>query len=851
MTSTSNSSTQFEFSCPLASGLHARPASHLAEVANRFAARCTVTNLRNGLEANGKSVLGIIAADIRQGDRCTLHFSGIDEQAAQSALQRFVEEVLPQSDVALEGVPEASRNSAPPRSLQAANLAFIFGQPVSRGIGEGKVVILRRMTLSDNLAPPAATDAQRELERIQEAVTKVRYRLNTQLQYATTSTSTAVLQADYALAGDVLLMEKLTEQVLNGKSAAQAVTHAGEFFTNLLGQSENEYVRQRAIDIEEICLQLLEGVCETPTNGFVELREPSVLVAETLAPQQLLQLDRRWLKAIVLEHSAATSHAAILARSLGIPTLAGVREARLLLTPGSEVVVDADRGFIVPQLSPIVTRFYERERKTLKMRREAWSSQAGKPAVTLDGTPMEVAANASSGEELVLAFENGADGIGLFRTEAIFLSREEAPSEDEQFTIYSEAARAANGRPVIIRTFDIGGDKNVPYLNLPREENAFLGYRGARLYSMHHDLLQTQLRAILRASMAGSVQIMIPMISSLEEIVQFKTAVTEAQEHLRREGIAFRPNVKIGIMVEVPSTAFIVDQLSAEVDFFSIGTNDLSQYFFAADRTNPKISSLFSVRHPSFLRFLKLMVDQIHHAGKWVGMCGEMAADVGNLALLLGLGLDEISVPAAEVHDCKRKIAGFSRADSAKLLARAMACVKTTEVDDLLAAQQPQSPSRLILADELVLLESTSQTKEEVIQEMVDAFYISGRTEDRYRLEEALWAREAMSSTGLGYGFAIPHCKTDAVAVNSICVLRLKEPIDWDLVHRERVRMVVLLALRDSEVANTHMQVFSSLARKLINDDFRQQLLRIETADQLTSYLADQLGLSLDVENVS
>ena len=496
-----------------------------------------------------------------------------------------------------------ARNTAPPRSLQAANVTFIFGQPVSRGIGEGKVVILRRVTLPENLGPQAAGDAQRELERIQEAVTKVRHRLNQQLKYAMTPTGTAVLQADLALAGDVLLVEKLTEQVLNGKSAAQAVTDAGEFFMNLLGQSENEYVRQRAVDIEEICLQLLEEVCETaPTNGFVELREPSVLVAETLAPQQLLQLDRRWLKAIVLEHSAATSHAAILARSLGIPTLAGVREARLLLTPGGEVVVDADRGFIVPQLSPRVTRFYERERKTLKMRREAWSSEGGKSAVTLDGKPMEVAANASSGEELALAFENGADGIGLFRTEAIFLGRQEAPSEDEQFTIYSEAARAAGGRPVIIRTFDIGGDKNVPYLNLPHEDNPFLVSRRSPLPE-HHDLLQTQLRAILRASMVGSVQIMMPMISSLEEIVEFKAAVTEPQEHLRGKASRFVPKSKLASWSRFHPRLSSLTSLCAEVDFFSIGTNDLSQYFFAADRRNPKISSLFSVRHPSFLRF--------------------------------------------------------------------------------------------------------------------------------------------------------------------------------------------------------------------------------------------------------
>ena len=230
-------------------------------------------------------------------------------------------------------------------------------------------------------------------------------------------------------------------------------------------------------------------------------------------------------------------------------------------------------------------------------------------------------------------------------------------------------------------------------------------------------------------------------------------------------------------------------------------------------------------------------------------MCGEMAADARNLPLLLGLGLDEISVPAAEVHDFKRSVAKLRAADCAKLLDRAIVCRQLTEVDNLLALHQPQA--NLWLTDELVLLESTSRTKEEVIQEMVDAFYVSGRTSDRDLLEQALWAREAEYSTGLGHGFAIPHCKTDAVTANSICILKLKEPIDWDSIHGEQVRMVVLLALRKSDAANTHMQVFSSLARKLDDEDFRQHLLRIETADELTSYLADQLGLSLDVENVS
>jgi fructose-specific PTS system IIA-like component len=844
MTQPSNTSLQFEFSCPLASGLHARPASHLAEVANRFAAECTVTNLRNGLVANAKSVLGIIAADIRFEDRCGLLVRGPDEHKAQAALRQFVLETLPGCDVPLADSPP--RSGPVPRLLQSAKAICISGTPVSRGIAQGKVVVLRRMTLPASFASGNGSTPQDELARIKEAISAVRHRIGERLKYSVTPVGAAVLQADLAIASDVTLVEQLTEQVLRGKSAAQAVVETGKFFIDLLGHSENEYIRQRAADIEEICLQLLEQVGGAAPATTVELTEPSVLVAETLGPQQLLELDRHWLKALVLEHAAGTSHAAILARSLGIPTLAGVRNARLVLTPEREVVVDAGRGFVVPQISAAVRRFYDREQTTVERRNGRWAQQAGQLAATTDGETIEVAANASSSEELTLAFENGADGIGLFRTEMIFLGRDAAPSEEEQFAIYSEAARVASGRPVIIRTFDIGGDKTAPYLNLPREENPFLGYRGVRIYGEYEELLQSQLRAILRASAAGCVQIMAPMIASLEEIVQFKAAVDRAKQRLQQKSQPFRADIKIGMMVEVPSVAFILDQLCDEVDFFSIGTNDLSQYFFAAERSNPRVSPLFTVRHPGFLRLLAHVVEQIHNARKWVGMCGEMAADVRNLPLLLGLGLDEISAPPAEVQEFKRAIAGLSSEHCVRMLDRSLACRETREVDDLVTAEAFQPSARTLLSDELILLESASQSKEEVLQEMVDAFYISGRTDDRHLLEEALWAREDMGSTGLGYGFAIPHCKTDAVNANSICVLRLKEAIVWDSVHTERVGMVVLLALRDTDAANTHMQIFSSLARKLINDDFRQHLLKMESANEVTSYLAHELGIPMD-----
>lgn len=837
----SDSSSQFVFVCPLVSGLHARPASHLAEVANQFAADCSLTNVRNGRVANTKSVLGIIAADVRQGDRCSLHISGSDAQGALAALRTFVETNLPLCDVPLVPNEGMTRRSTPPRPLQAAKATCIPGTPVSRGIGLGKVVLLKKMALPSGLDAASGGDPRKELKRMKDAVSAVRHRISEKLKYSLTPTGTAVLQADLAMAGDILLWGKLKEQVLSGKSAGQAVVQTGEYFIDLLGHSENEYIRQRSADIEEICLQLLEEVCEISPTAKVELHEPAILVAESLAPQQLLAIDLRWLKGLVIEHSATTSHAAILARSLGIPTLAGVRNARLLLTSGTQVVVDANRGFLVPRTSPAVQRFYDREKETLRRRKEMRSGDAAKSATATDGVGIEVGANAASGEELRLAFENGADGIGLFRTEMIFLGREETPTEDEQYAIYAEAARSAGGRPVIIRTFDIGGDKKVPYLNLPKEDNPFLGYRGIRIYPEHRELLQSQLCAILRASTAGNIRIMVPMVTSPEELLQFKTEVARAAQHLAHQGVPYKRDIPIGIMIEVPSAAFVLDELSREADFFSIGTNDLSQYFFAADRGNSRIAGRFTVRHPAFLRFLKQIVDKISMSGKWVGMCGEMAADARNLPLLLGLGLDELSVPAAEVHDIKRAVASLRVADCTKILERALACREPAALDQLLG-DRPSS-SQPLLSDELVILESTSQSKEEAIQEMVDAFYVSGRTDDRDLVEEALWAREAEYSTGLGHGFAIPHCKTDAISANSICILRLKESVDWDSIHGEKVQMVVLLALRKSDGANTHMQVFSSLARKLDDDDFRRQLLRFENASEVNGYLAQQLGM--------
>src|SRR5580692_11535935 len=328
---------------------------------------------------------------------------------------------------------------------------------------------------------------------------------------------------------------------------------------------------------------------------------------------------------------------------------------------------------------------------------------------------------------------------------------------------------------------------------------------------------------------------MAPMISSLDEVRQFKASISEAMQDLARKGIAFRSDIRIGVMIEVPSAGFILDQLCAAVDFFSLGTNDLNQYFLAADRDNPKTAELSDVLHPGFLRFLKRIVEEIHAAGKWVGMCGEMAAEVRYLPVLIGLGLDEISLPAPGIPGVKRAVAQLSAAECQRALANIVECEEKSEIEELIERAQPARSAQPLLSKELVLLGSQSKDKEEAMQEIVDAFYIAGRTEDRQRLEEALWLREAAYSTGVDYGFAIPHCKTEAVVADSVGVLKLSQPIDWGLVRDKpvKVKMIITLAVREPQSANRHLQVLSKLCRKIEDEEFREHLLAVENAHDM------------------
>jgi multiphosphoryl transfer protein len=835
MTQSARMAPEFTFVCPLPNGFHARPASHLASVANDFLSESELTNLRNGSVANIKSVLSIIAADIRWNDECCVHVRGSDEQAASSALRRFVGKDLHAIDEPLAKVLTDPTTRGLPRSLRSAGVKAYFGLPVSRGIARGRTVVLGTIEIQSEPLGRNGLDPTRESERVKQSVAAAFSRIRSKLLAHVSGTEAGILQAHLAILGDISFMNKVLERVEQGHSAARAVMDAGEFFSDLLRKSENPYTRERALDIQDICLELLEDVQGPRSKTLVELKEPSTIIAENLTPQQLLAFDRKWISALVLESAGTTSHTVILARSLGIPTLVGAKNIGEL-EPGHDVLVDANRGFLVAESTDVVRKFYERESKTLQRRRAALASYAMRPAVTCDRKVLEVAANVSSAEELTTVFQHGADGIGLFRTEMLFLGRETAPSEEEQFEVYVQAVRAANGKPVILRTIDIGGDKPLPYLNLPQERNPFLGCRGVRVYAEHQELLEAQLRAILRASAFGSIQLMVPMVSAVDEILWIKARIAQVQADLSSRRISFDRSMRIGMMIEVPSVAFVLDQLCRELDFFSIGTNDLIQYFLAVDRDNSRVAGLSNVKHPGFLSFLQQIVAGVHQHGKWIGMCGDMAADLRNLPLLVGLGLDEISVPAAEIPIVKERIARLVVSDCQKLLSQATACQRASAVESFLDRESNEA-GRSLLDRELVLLGGEIDSKEEAIREIVDAFYVQGRTDEPDRLEEAIWTRESVYSTGLGHGFAVPHCKTDVVNASSIGILRLPRPIDWGAVDGAPVEFVILLAAREPDNNGAHLRVFSKLARSLMNEEFREQLLQARDREAVLSQL--------------
>lgn len=837
------------FTCPLASGLHARPASRLAEIARGFDAACLVTNARTGVTADVKSVLAVLAADVGVGDACLVRVDGRDEADAGAALRSFLQHELSGYEDAPTPV---TTEAAPilPRLLDTSGATWWRGLAVSPGVGIGRVVAATVVVCAtaprDDLDDEAPIDPHVERRRIDHAIQSVRARMAARLGHRTSAVEAAILSAHVAIVTDPLLLDTLLAAIARGRSAPQAIADAAAHFSGALGRVNTPTLRERAADIQGLCVQLLDDVCGSQiARTAMALEGPSVIVAETMTPQQLLDLDRRWISGLVLETAGTTSHTVILARSLGIPMIVDIPQARRCLVAGEEVVVDGHRGLVVAGLTEAARAFYARELKRLRAREVVIARAAVGPVTTVDGRGLEVGANVSSIEELDAARRSGADGIGLFRTEVLFLRAHDLPSEEAQYQVYAAAVRAMQGRPVIVRTLDLGGDKPVAAVPLPPEANPFLGYRGVRAYVEHQDIVRAQLRAIVRASAVGPVQLLVPMVSSIEEVLWVKAQVAHVQDELAAHEVPFDRDMPIGIMLEVPAVSFVLDRLCEEVDFFSIGTNDLCQYFFAADRGNARVAPLASVTHPGFLRFLKQIVDEVRTRGRWVGLCGEMAGDVRWLPLLVGLGLDEISAASQQIPALKARIARLSAAECVERLAAAMECGSAEAVEALLDQARALDRPRPLVDPEIVRFDGACGTKEDAIRMLVDAFYAAGRTDDPCSMEDAVWRREAQYATGVGNGIAVPHCRTDAVTSDSIGILRLQSPVEWGAPDGQPVRMVFLLATRETSPDGAHMQVFSRLARKLMDAEFRNHLLRADDPRRVIDRLSDELQMAL------
>jgi len=525
--------------------------------------------------------------------------------------------------------------------------------------------------ISDN---PAAVDA--ELSKLRDAKARCAEQLEKLTEKAKETVGeeqAGILAGQRQLLNDPAFYPKMEARVRERlESAPQAISEMVSHFAALFEGMNNDYMKERAADIRDIGSRLLACLSPEQTRGLSisGISGPVILIADDLTPSDTVQLDSTQVVGFITRNGGATSHTAILARSLGIAAIVGAGDDIDAINDGDMLVVDGSAGLCIVRPQEAEAEQYQLRMKQDLAYRQSLEEYVTRPAVTADGAHVELAANIGIAEEAETAVRQGADGVGLFRTEFLFMNTSAMPDEEEQFLAYQKAARSMEGRPVIIRTMDIGGDKELPYLQLPKEANPFLGFRAIRIGLVRQDFLRAQLRAVLRASAFGTVKVMFPMISGLQEWRQAKAILTEVQADLRHEGIQFDESMEVGIMVEIPSTAVLAGLFAKEVDFFSIGTNDLVQYTIAADRMNEHVAHLYDYFHPAVLQLIRTVIEASHSAGKWTGMCGSMAGDPLAAPLLLGLGLDEWSMEAGGISPMKKLLAELDLQECRELAER-------------------------------------------------------------------------------------------------------------------------------------------------------------------------------------
>ncbi|WP_145449324.1 phosphoenolpyruvate--protein phosphotransferase [Staphylococcus hominis] len=562
---------------------------------------------------------------------------------------------------------------------------LIKGIAASDGVAIAKAYLLVEPDLSFTNENITDTDAEikkfrNALEASKIELTKIRNNAEKSLG----ADKAAIFDAHLLVLDDPELIQPIEDKIANEKvSAPEALNEVTTQFITIFESMDNEYMRERAADIRDVSKRVLAHLLgvELPNPSMID--ESVVIIGNDLTPSDTAQLNKEFVQGFVTNIGGRTSHSAIMSRSLEIAAVVGTKSITHEVKQGDMVIVDGITGDVIidPTEDELIAyqnkreRFFE-DKKELQKLRDA-------ETVTVDGEHAELAANIGTPDDLYGVMENGAEGIGLYRTEFLYMGRDQMPTEDEQFEAYKKVLETMKDKRVVVRTLDIGGDKELPYLNLPKEMNPFLGYRAIRLCLDQQDIFRTQLRALLRASAYGKLNIMFPMVATIKEFRDAKAILLEEKDKLTSEGQEVADDIEVGIMVEIPSTAALADIFAKEVDFFSIGTNDLIQYTMAADRMSERVSYLYQPYNPAILRLVKQVIEASHKEGKWTGMCGEMAGDETAIPLLLGLGLDEFSMSATSILKARRQINGLSKNEMAELANRAINCATQDEVKEL------------------------------------------------------------------------------------------------------------------------------------------------------------------------
>lgn len=563
---------------------------------------------------------------------------------------------------------------------------LIKGIAASDGVAIAKAYLLVEpdLTFDKN---EKVTDVEGEVAKFNSAIeaskvelTKIRNNAEVQLG----ADKAAIFDAHLLVLDDPELIQPIQDNIKNeNANAATALTDVTTQFVTIFESMDNEYMKERAADIRDVSKRVLSHILgvELPNPSMID--ESVVIVGNDLTPSDTAQLNKEFVQGFATNIGGRTSHSAIMSRSLEIPAIVGTKSITQEVKQGDMIIVDGLNGDVIvnPTEDELIAYQDKRERyfadkKELQKLRDA-------DTVTVDGVHAELAANIGTPNDLPGVIENGAQGIGLYRTEFLYMGRDQMPTEEEQFEAYKEVLEAMDGKRVVVRTLDIGGDKELSYLNLPEEMNPFLGYRAIRLCLAQQDIFRPQLRALLRASVYGKLNIMFPMVATINEFREAKAILLEEKENLKNEGHDISDDIELGIMVEIPATAALADVFAKEVDFFSIGTNDLIQYTLAADRMSERVSYLYQPYNPSILRLVKQVIEASHKEGKWTGMCGEMAGDETAIPLLLGLGLDEFSMSATSILKARRQINGLSKNEMTELANRAVDCATQEEVIEL------------------------------------------------------------------------------------------------------------------------------------------------------------------------